>query len=351
RTALLPLPVPVWRLAGVVYAAGPPWRHHHAGQGTRLRAVHRSLPVRRHRPHARGAQRLSVLRPLLRVLPARRRPGAGQGATGDTVMRTVAWTAGALIALCVAILLTDYALASRRGPKDDQLIKTLQEQVKSDAQLAPKLAGEQKRVTAARRARKFRDNAIAWILILASAVFLTAAKRVVGKSLPHGRGSGWRLHGLRRGGGEGCGPRRGKEAAIILLQAIQSHYRYLPDEALHRLCELTEITPAEVAGTSSFYGQFRRSPVGKHGVRVCHGTACHVAGARQITEELRRYLKIPEGADTDAGRRFTVDEVACLGCCSLAPVLTVDGHTSGRLTPTTACHAVAQAEACQEEPA
>ena len=134
---------------------------------------------------------------------------------------------------------------------------------------------------------------------------------------------------------------RGKEAAIILLQAIQSHYRYLPDEALRRLCELTEITPAEVAGTSSFYGQFRRSPVGKHVVRVCHGTACHVAGARQITEELRRHLRIPEGADTDADRLFTVDEVACLGCCSLAPVLTADGHTSGRLTPATACDALA----------
>jgi NADH-quinone oxidoreductase subunit F len=144
---------------------------------------------------------------------------------------------------------------------------------------------------------------------------------------------------------------RGKEAAIILLQAIQSHYRYLPDEALHRLCELTEITPAEVAGTSSFYGQFRRSPVGKHVIRVCHGTACHVAGARQITEELRRHLAIPEGADTDAQRLFTVDEVACLGCCSLAPVLTVDGHTSGRLTPATACDAVGQASACQTEPA
>ena len=82
---------------------------------------------------------------------------------------------------------------------------------------------------------------------------------------------------------------RGKEAAIPLLQAIQNHYRYLPDDALRRLCELTDITPAEIAGTSSFYGQFRRSPVGKHIVRVCHGTACHVSGARQITEELRRY--------------------------------------------------------------
>ena len=65
-----------------------------------------------------------------------------------------------------------------------------------------------------------------------------------------------------------------------MLQAIQSHYRYLPDEALRRVCERTEITPAQIAGSSSFYGQFRRSPVGRHVVRVCHGTACHVAGAR-----------------------------------------------------------------------
>ena len=276
-------------------------------------------------------------------------------------MRTAAWTAGGLIALCVAILLTDYAIATRRGPQDDQLIKALQEQVKSDAALAPKLANEQKRVTAARSARKSRDHAIAWLLILAAAIFLTAAKRVVKQPLPHGRGSDQSPD--RQGGvlspSDPSRDRKGaipspppidlafvdqivakegrlKESAIILLQAIQSHYRYLPDEALHRLCELTEITPAEVAGTSSFYGQFRRSPVGKHVVRVCHGTACHVAGARQITEELRRHLKIPEGADTDAERLFTVDEVACLGCCSLAPVLTVDGHTSGRLTPASA---------------
>ena len=286
-------------------------------------------------------------------------------------MRRAAWISGGLIALCVAILLIDYAVASRRGPRDDQIIKALQEQVKSDAALAPKLAGEQKRITAARRARKSRDNAVAWILILAAAVFLTAAKRVVHKGWggpPGPRGTGYPLGPSRFSVGQAVSPQRqlagesacptpppidltfvdelvaregrGKESAIILLQAIQSHYRYLPDEALHRLCELTEITPAEVAGTSSFYGQFRRSPVGKHVVRVCHGTACHVAGARQITEELRRHLNIPEGADTDAARLFTVDEVACLGCCSLAPVLTVDGHTSGRRTPATACQAL-----------
>src|SRR5450756_1903796 len=99
-------------------------------------------------------------------------------------MRRAVWIPASLIALCVAVLLTDYAVATRRTPNDDRLIKALQEQVKADAQLAPKLAVEQKRVTAARLARKSRDNAIAWVLILAAAVFLTAAKRVVGPRLP-----------------------------------------------------------------------------------------------------------------------------------------------------------------------
>ena len=140
-----------------------------------------------------------------------------------------------------------------------------------------------------------------------------------------------------------------KECAITLLQAIQQHYRYLPDDALRRLCELTDITPAQIAGTSSFYGQFRRRPVGKHIVRLCHGTACHVSGARQISEEVRRCLNIPEGEDTDAARMFTVEEVACLGCCSLAPVLMVDSQTTGRLTPAATANALAQFE--EKEPA
>src|SRR5205085_1358175 len=141
---------------------------------------------------------------------------------------------------------------------------------------------------------------------------------------------------------------RSPEAAILILQAIQTHYRYLPDEALRRVCDLTEITAAQIAGTSSFYHQFRRSPVGKHIVRVCHGTACHVSGARQIADELRRHLAIPDGEDTDAARMFTVEEVACLGCCSLAPVLMVDSQTAGRLTPAAAANALARFE--EKEP-
>ena len=244
--------------------------------------------------------------------------------------------AGSLVALCVAILATDYVVANKQP-------------------FATRPAAEQKRVTAARLARKSRDNAVGWVLIAAAAAFLTFAQELVKQPKPRppaARHSG--ADALVRARPPGRAPEldltfvdhlvsqigRTKESAIPLLQAIQTHYRYLPDDALRRLCELTEITPAEIAGTSSFYGQFRRSPVGEHIVRVCHGTACHVSGARQITEELRRYLAIPDGQDTDAAGMFTLDEVACLGCCSLAPVLMVDGHTAGKLTPATACEAL-----------
>ena len=129
-----------------------------------------------------------------------------------------------------------------------------------------------------------------------------------------------------------------REAAIPILQAIQEHCRYLPDAALRRLCEQTEITPAQIAGTSTFYARFRHTPVGEHLVRLCHGTACHVAGVGHVDEELRRQLRIPEGGDTDPRRQFTLEPVACLGCCSLAPVMMVGDQTAGHLTPATAGH-------------
>jgi NADH:ubiquinone oxidoreductase subunit E len=275
---------------------------------------------------------------------------------------------GAVIAACIMALLVDYGVATNLAPKDDKLIKDLQTQTKADSAFAPKLAAEQKRVTNRRLGRKKRDNAIAWTLIAVAAVFLTGAKRLVkaaSDSAPQPKGTSTAEEHARRSRRRGAAKEpppldlafvdgtvaelgRGKEAAIPLLQAIQTHYRYLPDEALRRLCEITDITPAEISGTSSFYGQFRRSPVGEHVVRVCHGTACHVSGARQITDELRRYLDLPEGADTDRSRQFTLDEVACLGCCSLAPVLMVDEHTAGKLTPSTACDAL---KAFEKEPA
>ena len=276
------------------------------------------------------------------------------------MIRTLAHISAAAIAALTLLLLIDWAVAASRQPKDDQLVKDIQEKVKTDASLAGKLAAEQKRVTDYRRSRKLRDNWAANGLIVAAIVFLVCANRILPRQIPApprespGRPSlSSRLARIQNGGPQKtmvCPTTfvdeavarlgRHREAAIALLQAIQQHYRYLPDDALRHLCEITEITPAQIAGASSFYGQFRRSPVGEHVVKVCHGTACHVAGARQITEELRRYLDIAEGQDTDPSRQFTMEEVACLGCCSLAPVLMVDGHTAGRLTPNTVPEAV-----------
>ena len=123
------------------------------------------------------------------------------------------------------------------------------------------------------------------------------------------------------------------DSLIPILRAIQGHYRYLPPEALKRVAELTEIAAATIAGVSTFYGQFRREPVGRRVVRVCHGTACHVKGAQRVQESLERRLKIAPGRDTDADGQFTIEKVACLGCCTLAPVVQIDGVTYGNLSP------------------
>ena len=129
---------------------------------------------------------------------------------------------------------------------------------------------------------------------------------------------------LRHGSEEG--------AAIPILQDLQAHYRYLPRSALQRVCELTDISPTQIQGISTFYTQFRHMPVGRHLVSVCHGTACHVAGAQAISDALIRHLDISDGKDTDADGLFTLQNVACLGCCSLAPVMSIDGEIFGHLT-------------------
>jgi len=128
---------------------------------------------------------------------------------------------------------------------------------------------------------------------------------------------------------------RRPETVIPILQALQTHYRYLPREALQRVCQQSDITPAAIAGVSTFYTQFRHQPVGQHLISVCHGTACHVKGAELIHAALRHQLCLCNGDDTDRDGRFTVQKVACLGCCTLAPVVQIDGLTYGRLTPHT----------------
>jgi NADH:ubiquinone oxidoreductase subunit E len=278
-----------------------------------------------------------------------------------SIARAAAVAGAAVIVVCAVFLFVDDAFARRQAVRNDQHIAALQQKVGADASQAPVLEAEQKRISTLLRARKTRIRWISFVLMAAAAVFLTGAKRwtsLQGRPpvpparlvqvtpapaapvpspsappVPPPLDLNFVDEIVSREG-------RSREAAIPILQAIQAHYRYLPDQALQRVCELTDITPAQIAGTSSFYAQFRRTPVGRHVVRVCHGTACHVSGARQITDELRRSLHIPAGADTDPDRMFTLDEVACVGCCSLAPVLMVDGHTVGKLTPATAREAL-----------
>jgi NADH-quinone oxidoreductase subunit F len=127
-----------------------------------------------------------------------------------------------------------------------------------------------------------------------------------------------------------------KDAVIPILQAIQKQYNYLPEEALKQVCEQTEITAAEIVGVASFYSQFRFQPAGKHLVKVCVGTACHVKGAGLVHDSLKRSLKIPPDQDTDKERLFTVEKVSCLGCCTLAPVVQIDSITYGHVTPASA---------------
>ena len=124
-----------------------------------------------------------------------------------------------------------------------------------------------------------------------------------------------------------------KEKVLEILQAVQGEFGYLPKEGLERVCELTEITPAAIAGVSTFYNQFRHRPAGKHIVNICVGTACHVKGAQQIYDAFKRHLNIPDDDDTDADRLFTIEKIACLGCCTLAPAVQIGQITYGHLTP------------------
>jgi NADH:ubiquinone oxidoreductase subunit E/Na+-transporting methylmalonyl-CoA/oxaloacetate decarboxylase gamma subunit len=277
--------------------------------------------------------------------------------------------ASALVALVsVGGLVADHVVAVRRAPAEKSRVQALEEQVKTAPVIAAILHEERKQQTASSLARRSRGRALAWVLLVSGGLVVVSGKwylslrpapvptlealvavRFQAPKAAEGRARKADSHsdtgadpGLDLSFVDALVERfgRSREAAIPILQAIQSHYRYLPDEALRRVCEQTDITPAQIAGSSSFYAQFRRSPVGRHVVRVCHGTACHVAGAEQISQELRRHLAIPPEGDTDPRRLFTLDAVACLGCCSLAPVMMIEDETAGRLTPASARQAI-----------
>jgi len=118
---------------------------------------------------------------------------------------------------------------------------------------------------------------------------------------------------------------------IPLLQGTQDIFGYIPSEAFEKLAKDTGLNLSDMYGVATFYAQFRLSPVGKHIVKVCHGTACHVQNANAITTAIQEALKVEDGETTEDGL-FTLESVACLGCCSLAPVMMIGGETHGKLT-------------------
>lgn len=118
---------------------------------------------------------------------------------------------------------------------------------------------------------------------------------------------------------------------IPLLQGTQDIFGYIPHEAFEKISSEVGIELSDMYGVVTFYAQFRLNPVGKHIIKVCHGTACHVQNANAITDALKESLKINDGETTEDGM-FTLESVACLGCCSLAPVMMIDNDTHGKLT-------------------
>jgi len=123
-----------------------------------------------------------------------------------------------------------------------------------------------------------------------------------------------------------------RDLCIKILQELQAAYGYLPAAAIRYVTEHTDISQRQIYGVATFYDQFRFTPVGRHLIRVCHGTACHVNGANRISQTVEDALRIKNKETTQDGL-FTLETVACLGCCSLAPVMMIDDVTYGRLTP------------------
>ena len=119
---------------------------------------------------------------------------------------------------------------------------------------------------------------------------------------------------------------------IPILQLIQQKFHYLPPEALALVASHVGIPPAEVYGVATFYNQFRFHPPGKHPVKVCLGTACHVKGGDIILENFERKLEISEG-ETTADEEFSIERVACVGCCALAPVALMGETVHGNMAP------------------
>jgi len=123
-----------------------------------------------------------------------------------------------------------------------------------------------------------------------------------------------------------------KGATIAVLQSVQEQLGYLPREAIDEIGKTLDISPSEIYGVITFYAQFRTTPRGRHIVRVCRGTACHVRGGAQVLDQVMRELGIEENESTP-DLEYTLETVACIGACALAPAMVIDEDTFGQMTP------------------
>ncbi len=129
---------------------------------------------------------------------------------------------------------------------------------------------------------------------------------------------------------------KGKKGSLIpLLQGAQNIYGYIPVNVFKKISDETGLSLSDLYGVATFYAQFRLMPAGKNIIKVCHGTACHVQNADSITDALQEALGVKDG-ETTPDKLFTLESVACLGCCSLAPVMMIGEETHGKLTKASA---------------
>ena len=122
-----------------------------------------------------------------------------------------------------------------------------------------------------------------------------------------------------------------KSSLITILQDVQDIYRYLSEDVLEYVSEATGVTPSKVFGVATFYENFSLEPKGEYEIRICDGTACHVNGSKKLEAAISKELNIKNGETTE-DKLFTMNNVACLGCCSLAPVMMINDETYGNIT-------------------
>ncbi len=146
-----------------------------------------------------------------------------------------------------------------------------------------------------------------------------------------------------------CGEHARKRGdLLIVLQKVQGIFGYVPKPTIEVVAEVLGVTTSEIFGVLTFYNRFHLSPRGKHTIRACRGTACHFKGSPSIIESIKSHLGLKPGKDTTEDFLFSLEEVACLGACGIAPVMTIDEETFGNRTPALALEAIARYEGVEK---